>query len=566
MSAESPLKVVLCWHMHQPNYLDPLSGEYRLPWTYLHAIKDYVDMAAHLEAVPEARAVVNFAPILLEQLSDYADQVRRHLSHGDPLRDPVLAALVSPPPDRDGRARALIRACLRANEEHLINRFPDYRRLADLAHWMDEHPESLIYLDDQFLADLATWYHLAWVGETVRRADGRIQRLQDKGVGFTQADRRELLAVISEILDELLPRYRRLAEQGQVELSTTPYAHPISPLLLDFHSAREAMPEVPLPQVDCYPGGAERSRWHLEQGAAVFEEHFGFRPQGVWPAEGGVSEAALDQMAHGGFRWAATGEGVLGHSLGKQYAKYSDDPAVNLSHPYRVGEEGMACFFRDDELSDLIGFSYSDWHADDAVANLIHRLEGIAHMLPNPGEAVVPIILDGENAWEHYPENGFYFLRGLYQRLKEHNGIELTTFSDALDDGVRVNALDQLVAGSWVYGTFSTWIGDSDKNRAWDLLVEAKEAYDEEVASGRLVGNDRAEAEQQLAICEGSDWFWWFGDYNPADTVRDFDRLYRLQLGVLYRRLGRDLPEHLSHVLSHGSGTPEHGGVMRRGS
>lgn len=567
MSADlKPLKVVLCWHMHQPNYLDPLSGEYRLPWTYLHAIKDYVDMAAHLEAVPGGRAVVNFVPILLEQIDDYAEQVRRHLQHGDSLHDPVLAALVSLPPDRDGRARALIRACLRANEEHLINRFPEYYRLAELARWMDEHPESLIYLDDQFLADLATWYHLAWMGETVRREDHRVQRLQDKGVGFTQADRRELLTVIGEILDGLLPRYRRLAEQGRVELSTTPYAHPISPLLLDFASAREAVPHLGLPHKGAYPGGEERARWHLEQGAAVFERYFGFRPSGMWPAEGGVSEAALDQMAAAGFRWAATGEGVLGHSLGEAYGKYGEDPAVNLCHPYRVGEGGLACFFRDDELSDLIGFNYSDWHADDAVANLAHRLEGIAHLLPNSEEAVVPIILDGENAWEHFPENGYYFLRGLYQKLADHPSIELTTFTEVLDSGVRVNELEHLVAGSWVYGTFTTWIGDTDKNRAWDLLVEAKEAYDEEVAGGRLTGHDQAEAEHQLAVCEGSDWFWWFGDYNPADTVRDFDRLYRLQLGVLYRRLGRDLPDSLSHVLSHGSGTPEHGGVMRRGS
>jgi alpha-amylase/alpha-mannosidase (GH57 family) len=566
MSAKAPLKVVLCWHMHQPNYQDPLSGEYRLPWTYLHAIKDYVDMAAHLEAVPGARAVVNFVPILLEQIADYADQVRRHLQHGDPLRDPVLAALVSPPPDRDGRSRSLIRACLRANEENLIDRWPAYRRLADLANWVDSHPESLMYLDDQFLADLATWYHLAWMGETVRRQDSRIQRLQDKGVGFSHADRRELLTVIGEILEDLLPRYRRLAEQGQVELSTTPYAHPISPLLLDFHTAREAMPEIPLPENGPYPGGEERAGWHLDKGAAVFEEHFGFPPQGVWPAEGGVSEGALDQMAAAGYRWAATGEGVLGHSLGEAYGKYGPDPAVNLAHPYRVGSQGMPCFFRDDELSDLIGFNYSDWHADDAVANLVHRLEGIAAMLPNSEEAVVPIVLDGENAWEHYPANGFHFLRGLYEHLADHPTLELTTFGEALDAGCRVNALDNMVAGSWVYGTFSTWIGDADKNRAWELLVEGKQAFDEEVAAGRLAGQDRAEAEHQLAICEGSDWFWWFGDYNPADTVRDFDRLYRLQLGVLYRRLGRDLPDHLSHVLSHGSGAPEQGGVMRRSS
>ncbi|NIR58551.1 MAG: glycoside hydrolase [Gammaproteobacteria bacterium] len=561
------LRVVLCWHMHQPHYGDLVRGAYELPWTYLHATKDYLDMAAHLEAVPGARAVVNFAPTLLEQIEDYAAQVDGCLSAGRPIRDRLLAALAEPVFVRGHEEQqALIRDCLRANPQRLIEPFPPYRRLAEMARWFLERPETLIYMDEQFLSDLVTWYHLAWLGETVCRDDLRVRRLLDKGLGFTFHDRRQLLEVIGELLRDLIPRYRRLAESGRIELSVTPYAHPILPLLLDFGSAREAMPEVALPEAQGYPGGEARARWQIDRGIETFERYFGFRPTGCWPAEGGVSRRALELLEDAGFRWTATGEGVLRHSLGEAYERYGKSVEHSLCHPYRLADQGISCFFRDDELSDLIGFVYSDWHADDAVGDLLHRLEQIAEACPHRQKAVVPIILDGENAWEHYPANGYYFLRSLYERLVEHPSLELTTFSGALDERVHVAALSDLVAGSWVYGTFSTWIGDRDKNRAWDMLVEAKRRYDAAVAEGRLTGDALETATRQLALCEGSDWFWWFGDYNPADTVSDFERLYRRHLTNLYALLSEEPPEYLAHVFAHGSGAPALGGVMRHGA
>jgi len=227
----------------------------------------------------------------------------------------------------------------------------------------------------------------------------------------------------------------------------------------------------------------------------------------------------------------------------------------------------MACFFRDDGLSDLVGFTYSTWHADDAVANLVHHLKTIAtNVGKKANEYVVSIILDGENAWEYYPENGYYFLNAVYKQIAEHPQLNLTTFSRCLDQHVPIIPLSHVVAGSWVYGTFSTWIGDADKNRAWDMLGDAKRAFDRVTANGQLSGEARKSAEIQLAICEGSDWFWWFGDYNPGDTVSDFDHLYRMQLVNLYEILGEEPPDYLSHAFAHGGGTPQLGGVMRRGS
>ncbi len=562
MSAESRLKVVLCWHMHQPNYLDRESGQYILPWTYLHTTKDYVDMAAIIEAVPGAKAVVNFAPTLLEQIEDYSRQITGYLENGSPLRDPLLAALVTPAPPTDSENRLrLIKACLRANEKRLINRFPHFKMLAELAKCIDEQPLAMHYIAGQYVADLVVWYHLAWLGETVRRSDKRVKALMEKKSGFTQHDRRELLTVIGEIISGTVGRYRALAEAGRVELSVTPYAHPILPLLLDLNSAREAMPDVRLPSLASYPGGEARVRWHIREGVRVFQQHFGMAPRGCWPSEGGVSRATLQLLSEAGFEWVATGEGVLRSSLQRS----------NLGHlgcihrPYQISDANIACFFRDDGLSDLIGFTYADWHGDDAVNNLVHHLENIAAACHGEPNRVVSIIMDGENAWEYYPENGYHFLSALYQRLAEHPAIELTTFSECLDAGVEPTALPELVAGSWVYGTFSTWIGEPDKNRAWDLLGEAKRAFDKTVQARKITGKRLLEAERQLGICEGSDWFWWFGDYNPAESVRDFDRLFRLQLAELYRLIHEEPPNQLAQVISHGGGRPEAGGVMRRG-
>ncbi|MBI3547293.1 MAG: glycoside hydrolase [Gammaproteobacteria bacterium] len=563
MPDDARLKIVFCWHMHQPQYRDLISGEYYLPWTYLHAIKDYVDMAAHLEEVPGARAVVNFAPLLLEQIEDYTRQVKTFLADETPIRDALLSALANIAlPSTSAQRQALILACMRANEARMIKRFPMFHRLVDLATWLMTQPEAVQYINDGFVTDLVTWYHLAWLGETVQRNDARVQRLIAKAAGFSLADRRELLAVIGELLSNVIPRYAALAKRGQVELSVTPYAHPISPLLLDFQCAHDAVPDAPLPKLAQYPGGEARARWHARAAIETFQRHFGFAPKGCWPSEGAVSSASLKILTEAGFNWAASGEGVLRNSL--VHAGHADHGMKEawLYGYYSVDNTGMNCFFRDDSLSDLIGFTYATWHADDAVNNLVHHLENIAQCCRNHPEHVVSIIMDGENAWEHYPNNGYHFLSALYRRLADHPQLELTTFSDCIKT-LPGKPLHKLMAGSWVYGNLSTWIGEQDKNRGWEMLGDAKQAFD--TAVPRLSGAQLAAAQQQLAVCEGSDWFWWFGGYNPETTVADFEKLFRRHLSNLYKLIGVPAPDYLSQVFTHGSGAPQHGGVMRPG-
>ncbi len=574
-----PINLVLCWHMHQPYYRQGLDGDYQLPWVYLHGIKDYADMAAHLEAHPAMKTVVNFAPVLLEQLDDYAVQLKDYLAYGSAMHDPLLnylAGTIPIPSDREGR-RSLIANCRRAHAPRMIEPHPQFRDLNRLA---DKFPERrsqsvdalyLDYLDPQYFIDLLIWYHLAWMGNSLKH-NPHIQELKEKKGFYSEADRRLLLGVIFEVLSGLIPRYRALADRGQVELSMTPYGHPIVPLLLDFEAMHQAQPEAPAPSHTGYPGGDERSRWHMQRGIKVFQHYFGRNPQGVWLSEGGVSDEAIALLESMDIQWSASGEAVWNNSHRAQVERQGDEHVHAqleprpLFKPYLLKDQKIRLFFRDDGLSDLIGFEYSDWHADDAVADLIHHIENIATSLGDEADKhVVSIILDGENAWEYYPDNGHFFLDGLYRALSESKTIRVKTFGE-IDQQMEHGKFDSLVAGSWVYGTFSTWIGNADKNRAWDLLVESKRVFDEVMAGDSLDARSREQAERLMAICEGSDWFWWFGDDNAADSVRDFDQLFRLQLTQLYQLLGRAAPNTLEVPISHGGAGMENAGTMRRSS
>lgn len=555
------LKLVLCWHMHQPEYRDLHTGKFILPWTYLHVIKDYVDMVAHLEATPNAKAVVNFAPILLEQIEEYARQVSAYLQDGIEITDPLLAALVDPTVPADTEARMkLVKDCLRANRERQVDRYPAYKKLVKMAEWLEQNYDALDYINSQFLCDIVVWYHLAWMGETVKLGDNRIKHLIEKATGYTLHERGEILEIIGELLSNIIYRYKALAKRGQIELSVTPYAHPIMPLLLDMNTTLEAMPNAPMPDLKAYPGGEDRVLWHLEKGVSTFKRFFGFTPEGCWPSEGSVCEKTLAMLDKFGFKWTATGGSVLNNSLNLP----ENEKPNGLHHPFKLKLTNIACFFRDDGLSDLIGFEYSKWHADDAVADLIKHLEIIAKN--EPADSVVSIIMDGENAWEYFPENGYHFLSALYKRLALHPTIELTTFSECLKSKAVSKPLNRLLAGSWVYGSFSTWIGDPDKNRGWDMLGDAKWAFDKAVSAKKLTDKQLKAAELQLAICEGSDWFWWFGDYNPGEAVSNFEKQFRLNLANLYRLLGQDPPAYLALSFTQGSGSPAMGGAMRPGT
>lgn len=562
-----PINLVFLWHMHQPDYRNHIDGEIVLPWTLLHSLKDYSDMAYHLEINPKMRAVVNFVPVLCEQIADYQEQFQSRN-----FRLPLLKLLA----EKDyanitiAEKKYLLETCFAANEQNMIKPFFAYNRLWEISQKM-LHANDINYLAPSYFGDIVTWYFLAWLGESVRRSDSLFQLLVDKserGDSFSYDDRARLMLLIASVINNLLPRYRALQERGQIEISTTPNTHPLAPLLLDFNSARESEPNAPLPQ-NQYPSGAERVRLHLHQSEIIHQKYFGKQAPGLWPAEGAISDDFIklinqnQQTTAHKVRWIASGEGVLRNSLALSKIT-CESPAYT---PWRLGDvKEPIIFFRDERLSDLIGFEYSRWHNGDAARHLVRQIEEIYDKTPADKNQVVAIILDGENAWEHYPFNGYYFFECLYKILTDNPKIHITTFNTICDEvskgAIECRELPQIADGSWVYGTMSTWIGDAEKNHAWDLLVSAKNAYDAKI---NLLSPAKAEkASEQLAICESSDWFWWFGNYNPSHSVTSFDKLYRQNLTLLYKAIEVTPPPELLIPISTGNNYSTADGTMRK--
>ncbi len=566
------LNFVLCWHMHQPWYQQGIDGDYKLPWVYLHAIKDYEDMVMHLEAHPKMHVVVNFAPVLLEQLDDYATQLKGWLDDGQVMKDPMLNLLagVTPIPLSPLERFKLLCDCQRANAEKMIDPYPAFKRLLEPVHSMfpdgvcDNHDTGhLQYLNSQYFIDVLVWYHIVWLGHALKQTQTS-KDLIKKAHLYDETDRRALLQLIYDCISQLIPRYRKLAESGQIELSMTPYGHPIIPLLNNMDNMLCAQPDAPRPDCKNYPGGEQRSRWHIQHGIECFEKHFGFRPKGIWLSEGAISEDAVTLVEEFGFKWTASGEGVWRNSM---HLSDHDPEKVHskraLFHPYLLNDHKTKLFFRDDGLSDMIGFEYSKINSVDAANDLVQNLVNIADFLGKSADKhVVSVIMDGENAWEYYPHNGYYFLDHLYKTLSEHKLVRATTFSKIKK--TKKHKLEKLCAGSWVYGSFSTWIGEPDKNRAWERLVEAKLAFDDTLSTGVLSKQETEIATRQLAICEGSDWFWWFGEKNSSESVNDFDQLFRAQLKNLYKLLKLEAPDNLEEPLSTGGGNAENAGTMVR--
>jgi alpha-amylase/alpha-mannosidase (GH57 family) len=573
-ASHKKLYLNLYWHMHQPDYRDVTTNEYVLPWTYLHAMKDYSDMAFHLEANPKARVSFNFVPILLDQLDDYSQQFKKN-----DIRDPLLALLVEKDLDNitHEQCRLIVQSCFKSHHEKMLSPFANYQRLLHMYQLVEPMmaDDEFHYLSAQYKADLLVWYHLAWTGESLRQNNSVVKSLLHKGMLFTMKDRKQLFKVIGDTISDLIPRYKALMKRKQIEISTTPHYHPILPLLLDFKSTLDAMPYAPLPKNVQYNGGRARANAHVLSAKNAHKHFFGVTPRGMWPAEGAVSHDALILLAQNGVKWAATGQGVLANSLAKSHLNSSDKNEY-LYQPYTItnGKDELLCFFRDDQLSDKIGFEYSKMHSTEAVNDFVNALEGIQATNQTQNPRIVSVILDGENAWEYYPYNGYYFLKELYDALANHPSIQMTTPSDIVDmyrnkenntGNISAQILPKIAAGSWVYGTFSTWIGSTDKNLAWDLLCEAKKTYDR-VMNKKVLDKEQMEAcERQLAICEGSDWFWWFGDYNSSDSVESFDKLYRRNLMNLYHLLNEPVPSVLNKTISKGGGNSENAGTMRRG-
>jgi alpha-amylase/alpha-mannosidase (GH57 family) len=543
--------------MHQPEYRNVQTGEIYLPWTRFHAIKDYYDMAAMVDQTPGMRLTINVVPSLLDQLVTYGEEKSREIYADLTLKNAA---------DLDQREMEfLLRTFFQLPWKEMVFPYPKYKELLDRRGSPDQDGRflhSVRRFSTQDYRDLQAWYNLAWCGREMRR-DSLVSELFRKGKDFTEEDKANLLKRQYEFIKRILPLYRRMADENKIEFSVSPYYHPILPLLCDTRSAREALPSIPLP--------ADRFAWrddaleHLRRARNRYLEIFSQAPRGIWPSEGSISDAALDLIRESGFRWAASDVGVLHSSLSRVGSAGRDlSPEQKFSAYGWGGSDSDLClFFRDHGLSDLIGFTYSNWNAQDAVSDFLNHLQVIHESLPeNERQYVVPIILDGENAWEHYPQNGGEFLTLLYNRLAESEVFRPVTFSEYLNNESHRESLKSVVAGSWIYGSLATWIGHQEKNRAWEMLSGARR-FLREYQKEHLNDGKFGKAFQEMMIAEGSDWFWWFGDDHQTPNAAEYDELFRSHVRNVYRLMdhpypaGLDIPIKNAHAKPH-FGNPVH--------
>lgn len=536
----SPLFVAFVWHMHQPYYRDAATGACAMPWVRLHATKDYLDMVERLEAFPAIHQTFNVVPSLLDQLEEYLPPANRSDEFLDHSR--TAAARLS-----GQEQRFLLKWFFMANVERMIKPHPRYNDLlAKRGLHVGEHEWDAVqrrFRTQDFL-DLQVWFNLVWIDPWLRTQDAELTRIENKEAQFTEEDKRLVLQRQMEMLARVIPAYRAAMARGQVELTTSPYYHPILPLLCDTRSAHVALPQLPLPaKIFRHPDDA---RAQLQRAVNRHQSTFGQAPQGLWPSEGSVSQAAVQLAAECGFRWLATDEEILWRTLRTGRAP----ELLYRPHLFRHETRQVAMVFRDRELSDLLGFVYSQWEASAAAEDFLGRLGRIhARFERTDVPALVTIVLDGENAWESYLADGHDFFQQLYQRLAQDARFRCVTVSEFLQQypPAPTAALPALFSGSWIDGNFSTWIGHAEKNLAWQYLAEAREALDglsREDPSG-------AEAWMSLDIAEGSDWMWWFGDTHYSAQADEFDRLFRTHLTNAYRAAGLEPPAALAHAIRH---------------
>lgn len=510
------LFLTFLWHMHQPWYLNPETNRLVLPWVRLHGTKDYLDIALILKEFPRIRAVFNVTPSLLEQVEGYTTQGLQD-EHQSLCRQAAQGLNLS-------QVAQLLKIGFLGNPERLIHPYPRYEELS--AKVGRNQP-----LDVQELRDLQVWSNLSWMDPRWRREIPLIRGLFAKGSHFTEEEKQALLDAQLSLLNRIIPTYRELKKDAQIEIAVSPWAHPILPLLHHTDTAREASPEADLPSPPFH--FPEDVRWHLKEALDQYARWFGDRPQGLWPSEGALSQEILPALVENGFSWTATDEEILWKSFESspdqhRFTRYS------LYQPYRVKSApgDLAILFRDRELSDLIGFVYSRWEASKAVEDFIGRLKAIDSGAPKGASPLVLLALDGENPWEFYPEDGEPFLRTLYGALSLERGIRCVTVSEYLKGHPAQTTLQALAPGSWIRGEFSTWIGNPSQNRAWEELLRAR----------RLTGPMES---RFLAMAEGSDWFWWFGPEHHSADDPVFDRLFRLYLKAAYRAAGGRPPHSL---------------------
>jgi alpha-amylase/alpha-mannosidase (GH57 family) len=539
------IAVAFLWHQHQPYYPDDLAGDNPMPWVRLHGVKDYYGMAMHLLECPEMRCTINLVPSLLVQIEAYTER-------GATDR-PLEASRLPASGLSEADALYLLDHFFMANYEQMIRPLPRYYELLQRrAPSKNTAREALRRFSERDFRDLQVLFNLAWVHPLAIERDAELRALRTKGRHFTEADKELLLVKHLDLLRQIIPLHRQLAERGQVELTTTPFYHPILPLLFDKKLAREAMPDVKLPR---YTGGyLDDAATHVQRAVAHHAALFASPPRGMWPAEGSVCQPMIPLLAQNGIRWIATDEGVLNQATQGFVGRDAHGHMRNASHlyrPYRVreGEHELGIVFRDHALSDMIGFHYQRSRGEEAAADFVRHLHEIREAVPADQPVLVSVILDGENCWEHYPDGAVPFLRTLYRLCTSDPAIRPVQIGEYLEANPPRDTLPHLFAGSWINHDFAIWVGHEEDNTAWDALHQAREHLRQRSQQPLVGAETLRKAWEELYIAEGSDWFWWYGEDHSSAQDALFDYLFRKHLQNVYVLLGDSPPVALSRPI-----------------
>lgn len=528
--------------MHQPWYLDPCTGKMLLPWVRLHGVSAYWDMAKLFQAYPDLRATISFSPALLDQLH-YLVEGGQDIYEQLTLRDANDLSLE----DRI----SLLKHFFSVHWGNILANMPYYLELLEKrgrevpkAGWV----EAASHFSTEEIRDLQILFNLAWCGFSACK-DPDIQQLLARQKNYSEEDKHLLLQKQHDILSQLLPLWRELFTKKSLEAGCSPYYHPILPLLVDSNIAKRSNPEAHLPERFCFPQDAEVQ---IQQAVLRVEQEFGIRPMGLWPSEAAISPEIIPLVQKCHMQYVIADSEILFHSLDD---RGSTPGRRRMYQPYRVDD--CTIFFSDSALSTSIAKGYSSW-ADSraAAADFLQKIVNVRDVARVDGNLppLVVIALDGENPWEAYPNRGYDFLSALYEQLNQQSSIEVTTLQGYLERYSPTVGLEYLHSGSWIEGNYAVWIGDPDKNRAWNLLGRARRRFARAQTAAEKIPEDKLkEAFTHLLRAEGADWFWWMGEPFTSVEEQVYEALYRNHLTAMYWALGDSPPADLSQPIEFGN-------------